>query len=694
MTKMIWEMKSIFMLCVVSLLPVTTLAQSDNDSIRTESLPEVVVNADGQIEMAEKAVLLPTMTEKRHANNGFELLNLMQTAELEVSPRGKSITTQDGREVAVCINGVEVLPEDVATLRAKNIRSIEYIRTPSGKYAGKAGLINFVTVKIVYGGNVFLSANEGFAYQTGDYLAFADYTKGGLTLSLTASADWLRDHSYSEGHEVFTFANQSILTRDYTSYSALRKGDNEALRFRLTSTGENHRLNAYVSMIRQATPSDAQTTTTQYTGKQEGTAQRLMNSDNRGTAPTLYANYTQWLAKGQTLDFTASVSFGDNKYNSLYQETGQMAVTSAVKESNNSIYGAARYYKSWGNGTTVSASLTHDHNHYKDTYAGTAAGNQRLTTGVTTGMLQWSASAGKYYYYLSAGVSNSAVTLNSTHYNYCVPMAFYGGNYALNRKHSLSFNGFFTHTLFDPSNKNGMTVPTSFFEAVKGNPDLAPIKVLGNTAAYNGQAGKSKFSVSYNSNIYFDNILHQYTTDGTMIYDVRINDGTFYGNMVIGTFTYNTLADKLRLGVTAIEEYNVLRGKAYRMERNVLRISASATYLTGDWMLKFSYRTPYTMLDVREPYLLRRRPAYELTVGWKHKDWSMEAAVRNPFSRYDKQNITMDYGCYVRDTWRQSESDGRNLNLTLTYSFGYGKRQDLGDTEIEKRLNTAIMTGR
>ena len=128
-------------------------SDAGTDSIRIESLPEIVVNADGQIETAEKTVLLPTMIEKKHSANGFDLLS--QTAELEVSPRTRSITTHSGREVVLCINSVEVLPEDVATLRSKNICSIEYIRTPSGKYAGKAGLINFVTVKLEYGGNVY-----------------------------------------------------------------------------------------------------------------------------------------------------------------------------------------------------------------------------------------------------------------------------------------------------------------------------------------------------------------------------------------------------------------------------------------------------------------------------------------------------------------------------------------------------------
>ena len=669
----------------------TTNVMAQTDSIRTETLPEIVVNADGQIETAEKAVLLPTMTEKKHSANGFDLLNVMQTAELEVSPRSRSITTHSGREVVLCINGVEVLPEDVATLRSKNIRSIEYIRTPSGKYAGKVGLINFVTVKLEYGSNVYLSASEGFAYKTGDYLAFTDFTKKGLTLSLTASGDWTHNHSYADGHEGYTFSDCSTLTRDFTSQSSLRKSDNEAVRLKLTSTGESHRLNAYVSLTRQAVPGAEAIMSAQYTGRYNGTTERQTSSDSRGLAPMLYANYTLWLPKDQTLDFTASGSFGHNKYNSLYRETALPAMTSDVTEDNNSIHGNARYYKSWKSGLMLSGSLTHDHNHYKDAYSGSSSGNQRLTTDVTMGLLQLSGSSQKYYYYVSTGVSNSAVSLNATHYNYCVPVAFYGGNYALNQKHSLSLNGLFTHTLFDPSNKNAMTIPTSFFEAVKGNPDLAPLKVLGNTLSYNGQIGKSKISLSYDNNIYFDNILHHYTADHQTIFDTRINDGTFYGNMFSATYAYSAFSDKFRLSLTAIEEYNMLRGDVYDTERNIFRVKASVTYLTGDWMLKMNYRSPYTTLDIREPYLMRRRPVYELLVCWNHKDWAVEALVRNPFSRYDKQHITMDYGCYRRDTWNYSESDGRNLNLKLTYNFGYGKKQERGNTEIDKRLNSAIM---
>ena len=51
-------MKRLILFSMVCLM--TTITQAQNDSIKNETLPEIVVNADGQIETAEKTVLLPT----------------------------------------------------------------------------------------------------------------------------------------------------------------------------------------------------------------------------------------------------------------------------------------------------------------------------------------------------------------------------------------------------------------------------------------------------------------------------------------------------------------------------------------------------------------------------------------------------------------------------------------------------------
>ncbi|MCI1247174.1 MAG: hypothetical protein LKG14_07335 [Prevotella sp.] len=676
---------------VLFLITNVATAYAQKDSTITKSLQDVVVKGKGQIETAGKVIYSPTTREKKHAANGFDLINVMQMAELDVSPQTKSITTKSGGEVVLCINGMAALPEDVATLRANNILSIEYIRTPTGKYAGKAGLINFITKQLKYGGNVYLSANEGFAYKNGDYLGFTDFTINKLTLSVTASGDWNHDHSYTDGQDVFQFANNTTLTHNFTNEYSLHKSNHQTGRVKLTATGNKYRFVSYLNITRQGEPYVGLMMNNQYTGRYTFLTKRQVTTNSQNLAPSLYAAYTVWLPHNQSLDLTGSFLFGHNKYHSNYNETGQSAMSSMVTENNDAFKGIAQYSKSWKSGVTLSGYLTNDHNRFKDIYAGSSTGTQRLITDVTRGLVKFSGSNEKYYYYVTAGVSNSAVSLNGTHYNYFVPVAFYGFNYALNRNQAFSLDGLFTHTLFDPSTKNSMTVPTSFFEAVRGNPNMTPIKIFGNTLVYNGQFGKSKISISYDNSIYFKNVVHQYTASNDTIYNARINDGNFYGNMLTSTYTYSAFHDKLLLSTTVLDENNVIRGKIYKKSKNDVRLIASVTYLEGDWMMKFDYHSSYTSLDIREPYLIRCCPCYELTVSWNHKAWAVEAFINNPFSKYDDRHITMDYGCYQRDTWSYNEPDGCNLNLKLTYSIGYGKKEKRDDLDINKNINSAIM---
>lgn len=353
--------------------------------------------------------------------------------------------------------------------------------------------------------------------------------------------------------------------------------------------------------------------------------------------------------------------------------------------------GNAHYSKTWKNSLTLTGMLSNDYKQYKDTYDGSAIGCQRLISNVSVGLVQLSKYSEKYFYYVSAGLSNTAVSLNSAHYNYCIPVAFYGGNYAINSKHALSLNVLFTHTLFDPSEKNAMIVPTSYFEATCGNPELAPMKVLGNTLSYEGQIGKSRLSLSYDNNIYFDNIVHQYTANPNTIYDTRVNGTTFYGNMFTASYTYNLLDEHLRLKAMVIAERNMLKGSAYDISQNSLRLKGGVIYLVGEWMFSFDYTSPYKALDIHQPWIMRYRPMYEWKVNWTHKALTIEALVRNPFSRYNKQHITMDYGCYNRNSWNSSEVDGCNVGLAVTYNISYGKKSERSEMDVNKNIDSAIM---
>lgn len=657
---------------------------------RTENLDEVVVQGSTRIEKADKSILIPTTLEKKHTVNGFDLLSVMQIPELDVSSDAKSISTVAGGEVVVCIDGMEVQQEEMETLLSKNIQKIEYIRSPSRKYAGKAGLINIITRKKDFGGNVYLSAKQGFTYKNGDYTAFTDFTKNKWSFSLTASGDWSRYSSYTEGNEHFTFLDGKELSRNSINQSSLYKDNNQAIRLKVTSAGDNYKFNSYISFKRQEQPGNEIIQHTYYTGFIERQAEKAKNSSGRNLSPSFYANYSVTLPHNQSLGITGAASFGKNKYSSLYNE-GNQPISSMVNEDNYGITADAMYAKSFKNNMRFAATLSHDHMTYKDVYSGSSEGTQNLSTDVSQGLLEISKYGNKYYYYVSAGMANSHIVLNGTTYNYCNPVAFYGGNYAFNSNHSLNLNGYFVHTLFDPSNKNSMTVPVSFFESVQGNPDAKPLKAFGNIVSYNGKFGNFAFNTSFNGYMYFDNIVHKYYADNDIIYNTTVNDGTFYGNMLTATLTYGAFNNTLRFSATAIEEYNIVRGDIYDLSKNILRAKFSATYFLKGWRFKFNYRTPYKAINIRGPYFVTIKPVYELQVGWTHKSWDMEALVRNPFSKYYKEHVTMDYGCYKQDVWTFSEPNGCNVSLKLTYSFSYGKKTKRGDVTVDKSTKDAIL---
>lgn len=683
-------MKLLFSALIIFIFSLASSAQSQ-DTLQVKNLPEVIVNSGNQIETSRKVILRPTEMERKHATNGFELIDVMNTSELEINTRLHNITTKSGGSVVICINGMEVSDEEVALLRAKNVQSIEYVRTPGGKYAGKAGVLNFITIQYKYGGNVYFSAEEGFAYKQGNYLGYLDYTRKGVTLSFTTSIDWNHEHSYNEGTDKYVFSDGNTLERNYTSMSSLCKTNNQGGKLKLTSIGSKHRLNIYASFVRQAVPKSISISNTEYNGMFIGRTTKNVTTQNRNISPSVFANYTLWLPKEQMLDFTGSFSYGHNKYSSLYDETTQSSIATNSHENNHAMTGKVQYFKTLRNNYTLTAVASHEHNYYKDTYNGNWGDGQKLITDATIAMLQVGKNSEKYYYYLSTGISNTAVSLNTNHYNYCHPIAFYGGNCIINNHNSLSLNGLYTHTLFDPSNKNNMVMRKSFFEVVKGNPNLKTLRVLNNTLSYNGQFGNSRISVSYNNSIYFDNICHVYTAERQVIYDTKVNEGNLYGNMLTASYVYNAFNNKLRLNLTGIGEHNALKGKHYNISKNILRAHLTATCLIGELRIKATYKTPYTALFVSEPYLAHRKPQYELSVNWKHKNLSVEGMVRNPFRRYDVSHISMDYGCYNQNSWSYSESNGRCVNLKLTYNFGYGKKTERGEINIDKSINNALL---
>ena len=134
-----------FLMLMVCAFDLSVSAQdfsTQHDSVMTDTLPEIIVKAKERIETADKVILMPTASLRKHSANALDLTGLMGIAGLIVSPQEKSVTTHTGAEAVLCINGVVARAEDVAMLQAQDVVKLEYLRAPSGKWAGNAAVLN------------------------------------------------------------------------------------------------------------------------------------------------------------------------------------------------------------------------------------------------------------------------------------------------------------------------------------------------------------------------------------------------------------------------------------------------------------------------------------------------------------------------------------------------------------------------
>ena len=676
---------------IVLIVQMSTTGRAQTDSIRSVQLPESTIVADKMVETPTHKVIIPTSGDKAHSANAFDMVHSMNLSGLEISYDSKQILNNLGQEVVLCIDGIEVSANEVAVLRSKDVKSMEFQRNPTGKYLGKGGVLNFKTFQYNYSGNVYLSAKELFLYNSGEYLAATDYTRKKSRLSLIYSNEWNIDRSKQKINNQYYFANGDVLVKQSEVNPIKNKNLSNTVNLRYSNTGENYRFSLLGAFSDAHVPYSKQLQQTAYTGSLQNIATNQNTSDSYGNSFLVQTNYTRWLPKQQTIDFTASASSGRNKYNYHYHETQQEDIQSQVKEDNLYFTGTFQYFKTFNNGLNLSALLNHYYTKFNDYYGGSITEKQTLANNVSMATVQLSKSTSKFFYYLTAGVSNMNAKLNGHSDNYLNPTGFYGITYTPNSNTSFAFNGFYVHTYFDPSYKNNVSMPTSFFEVRRGNPDLKPIKVFSNTLEFNRTWNKTSLTASYMNYIYFDNIVNVFEADDSHIYTSMANDGNFYGNMLAVTLTQSLLNDKLKLSLEGVEEYNKIKGPVYDIKKNVLRGTFKVDYTIKQMRFGTEVSTPYETLDIRVPFIIKERMNMSLYSMWDWKNWRLEASINNLFSKYSISERQMDYPCFDMKTKNYDLKNGRSITLKAVYNFSFGKKSEKESHSVERFLNSAIL---
>lgn len=182
-------MKKLITLSVMCLVAIAAVAkeyaQEQPDSIKTQELKEVVVNASYLTREDDHISAIPTKEQRKHAVSGYDLLRNLMIPGISVNRTTGSVTTPAGT-ATLYIDGREVDFREVQSLRPKDIARVEYFDIPTGKYAKDAAAINFVLRTLNNGGYTQLDAMQGLGYLNGDYNLISKYVVGNKSINLWA----------------------------------------------------------------------------------------------------------------------------------------------------------------------------------------------------------------------------------------------------------------------------------------------------------------------------------------------------------------------------------------------------------------------------------------------------------------------------------------------------------------------------
>lgn len=100
---------------------IASFAQN-NDTLKVETLPEVMVQAQLQKTSAKSSVYTPTIRQKEVAQNAIDLLRQLAISQISINLMSNKVTTTTGEGVSLFINYIPASAEDIDGLLTTDVR--------------------------------------------------------------------------------------------------------------------------------------------------------------------------------------------------------------------------------------------------------------------------------------------------------------------------------------------------------------------------------------------------------------------------------------------------------------------------------------------------------------------------------------------------------------------------------------------
>ena len=684
-------------------LTIAAMAQTEvPDSIKTQNLDEVVVEAQMQRTSPTSTTYIPTGKQKNASQNAVDLLRQMAIPQIQINPVSEAVTDNAGGEVAIFINYLEASREEMEGLRTPDVKKVEYLEFPTDpRFRGAQRVINIIVQEYAYGGYTKLTTNEnflvGFSSRNNIFSKFS-YKK--MTYDLYVGANnWNNHHIGNNVKGIYSLKDADgkdyQLIRTETLDDSHYKQNQYPVTFRATYASEKIQIRNTVGFTHLDIPVYDQRGNLTYQPGSEQNYTFNRSNPNRNNSLAYQGSFFFSLPKQFSIDISPRFNYTHSNDNLSYSTSNSPEIVRNARENAYNYRVDAYLQKRIGQKHTAMLGVNGGDNINRLRYSGTNSYYDRFHNAFAAGMLCYNFQTQKISLYADAGVCWEGSDINGEKYNDTYPFTHINLRFSPNSKNA--FSAYFQYATNSPgiNQKASDILQENEYMYITGNPLLKNSRHVTLNVAYTWMPTNA-FGMSAFSNFleYFDRqiIIYEPYNNGQALIRNYHNSGNYIKEEIGLAANWKLLGGKLQLYASPKQSFYKSTG-IYNKSYNPFTITAQATYYLNSFYFQAYYQSPGKQMFTSSPQIYKDRNFHSLTVGWANSDWNVRVMAANFFNKgWNSADIVTESPLYTEYRENIGTSSHFRINITATYTFGYGKKVQRGNEVGEQSgANSAII---
>lgn len=667
---------------------IAAIAQTETpDSVRTQNLDEVVVEAQLQKTGAQKSTYIPTAKQKNASQSGADLIDQMGIPQLKVT-LGNSVETNSGKPVAVFIDFIPASENDLKAMRMSDVRKVEYYEYPSDpRLQGNPYVVNYIMAKYEYGGYV-----KGFDHT--NLLSYSQQLLGNVRLQYKKMTydlmgyGWgmTNDHYGSELMETYRLpqadGSMKVFDRYSKTTSSKERRQQYFAAFKATYNSNRIQVSTQINGSINRKPHSDRNGEVVYSPADFPTSEYESTLSNKSKFISYNGYYFFALPKNNSITFTPSYIYSHTVQNSSYTENGYDAILNGATDNTNQFKGDLKFNHDFGKYGNLLGFVRGSYEYNRTRYTGSAnsldkAKSSRIGAGAT-----YNVTVGNFYGTTGFGWDWDRLQFGDMVDRPSSPWFDLSLQYGFKEKHSISTTFHYSTWQPSPSYKSENIIQSTPLMSYTGNPNLVPSKSYDIDLRYtwlpNNNHSFSAFAWAW---IVGDRYAYDYKATSTgILRTIKQPMGSYaqgkYG--VNGTLRF---LDRKLMFTGQVGQVLNHNGKPYGVNHSYIDWYARVRYYLGNWNFTATYISDNGSADgCMNGIWNYGKSDWYITIGWSDSNWNVRADIIN-FTRWnwrsDKQVMRSKF--YDTTEIMLNGQSHALIQLSATYTFGFGKKVSRDD---------------